>query len=200
MVDIDLTIASDLGHLSEKEVLDMLIAKVKQTDYCLLHLFSGQWIKLENDDDVIHGIAIQNGFFTKKNVGATSIFGCGHDPWKMQCLQIFSHELAHSMGSPHDKNGDEKNKTKSKTRSNNTFLMPETYEMETPISAQNLKLSPDSIETIEMFLNEKSENFLNAKSKNNIYCFKNTNVFIITVYFFVICRMGSLWKWHFGNG
>ncbi len=168
MVDIDLTIASDLGHLSEKEVLDMLIAKVKQTDYCLLHLFSGQWIKRESDD-VIHGIAIQNGFFTEKNVGATSIFGCGHDPWKVQCLQTFSHELAHSMGSPHDKNRDEKNKTISKTRGNNTFLMSETNKIETPISAQNLKLSPDSIQIIENFLNEKSESFLNAKSKHNLY-------------------------------
>ena len=180
MVDIDLTIASDLGHLSEKEVLDMLIAKVKQTDYCLLHLFSGQWIKLENDDDVIHGIAIRNGFFTKKNVGATSIFGCKNDPWKVQCLQTFSHELAHSMGSPHDKNGDKENRTKSKTRGNDTFLMTEINEMETPISAQNLKLSPNSVEIIENFLNDKFESFVNAKSKNNIYCFKNITVF----YFF----------------
>lgn len=164
MVDFDLTIASNIGYLTSNEVLKMLLANTKRSQYCLVHLFSGQWFK-EEEERIIHGMSALNGIFSfEKNIGATSIFGCGHDPWRVQCLLTFPHELAHSMGSPHDN----ENKTKSNIRSKNTFLMPPVNNMETPISAKNLKLSSDSITIIEDFLNQMFENFIDAKSKNKI--------------------------------
>lgn len=174
VVNIDLTIASELGHLTGKKVIKMLASEAHRIHYCLLHLFTGKLIKLHLNDTkgIVHGLADTSefgGIFGMHNFGATSIYGCRNDPWKVQCLHTFSHELAHSMGALHDeKENEEENKNNlslGETRNEHSFLMPPYSNMETPISAKNLKLSPQSVNSIEEFLTQNFNNYVSAKSK-----------------------------------
>ncbi len=136
---------------------------ITSSNYCLVHLFTGRGIYQNNDKkNVTHGISVTSvlgHIFGVENVGASSIYGCGSDPWKVQCLFTFPHELAHSMGALHD--------VESKKRDNQSYLMTTFNQMETPISAKNLKLSPLSVELISRFLEEdwKFDFFIKAACK-----------------------------------
>lgn len=160
-LDIDLTIANEVGPLTDMEVVKKLLAIAKRENYCLVHLFTGQWMKYQNNEEsVIHGLSDTSPsghVFGRNNVGATSIFDCGPDPWKVACMSTFSHELAHSMGAAHD-GVDE-------SRHLESNLMPAYNDMETPLSANNLKLSSASMGNITRFLKEKYQLFVKSECK-----------------------------------
>lgn len=113
-IDIDLTIASELGYLDEQQVLGSLINNSKGPEFCLLHLFTGKSIH-QGADDILLGIRATGGAFSNQvNVGVTSIDDC-KDPWSMRCLLTFPHQLAHSFGSNHE--------STSESRLNDSFIM-----------------------------------------------------------------------------
>ena len=117
-VDIDLTIASEVGHLNEKQVLETLLSIAERSNFCLLHMFTGEWIR-RDDDGVLMDVSTDTkygGAFSDDNIEATSIFDCQDDPWKMRCLLTFPHVLARSMGASKDEGSGE--------RDHNSYLMP----------------------------------------------------------------------------
>lgn len=159
-----MTVAGKLEHLSEEEMIQEL-SEVKNPRVCLVHLFTGRGIYQKNNrNSVSHGVSATNppkgGINGILNVGATSIFGCEDDPWRVSCLLTFPHEVAHSMGAPEDDEGP-------RERTNSTFLMVGVNLIKTPISASNLKLSELSVYFIGRYLtsNLKYEVFLNISCK-----------------------------------
>lgn len=188
-VDIDLTIANELGHINETALLNKLLSDAKRDNYCLLHLFTGQWIKL-GEDGIIHGFTPSLGnIFGESNVGATSIYDCG-DPWKVACLLTFPHELAHSMGASHDGTDE--------TRSRESHLMPAYNDMETPVSANNLKLSPAAVGNMTSFLVTKS-GFVNSKCKFDDFCEFVVVLWLLILTFITHSLPPTAWA-HCGNG